>query len=207
MEDLMVIQAESRKDVGKKISKKLRKQGKIPAIIYGESKESIAVSIDLQSVKAILKSEKKGNTVIRIHCDDIQVDAMLHEIQYDYLSEKIIHVDLLRVDINKPVNVWVPIIVKGDPIGVKLEDGIFEFITREIKVRCLPTQIPTNYQLNVSDMHAGNSIKAENLELGEGIRLLLESDRVICAVTAKSGAPAGEEVVATEPAVAAAAVA
>lgn len=184
MENLMRITAESRKGTGKIFAKKLRRDGKIPAIIYGENKEAMPVTMLRNDLKSILKAEKGANTVLKISSDEIEVDAMIKEIQYDYLSETIIHADLIRIDVNKPVFISIPVIIKGEPIGVKLEDGVFEFITREIKVKCLPTQIPNEFIVDVSNMHSGNTLKAENLELGEGIKLV-EPNKVICAVISK----------------------
>ncbi len=188
MEDFIRIKAESREEVGKKISKRLRKQGKIPAIIYGEKSEAIPVSIALNEIKTILKAEKGENTVLKIQRDDIEVDAMIKEVQYNYLGDHVIHADFLRIDVNKPVTVWVPITIKGESVGVKLEDGIFEFITRDIQLKCLPTKIPNELTLDVSGLHASQTIKAGDLQLGEGIRLITDPIRVICAVVAKAKA-------------------
>ncbi len=196
MQDFMKINAESRQEVGKKISKKLRKEGKIPAIIYGDKKDSIPISLLIGDVKSILKAEKGENTVLRIHRDDIVVDAMLKVIQWDYLSDNIIHADFLRIDLNKKVFTSVPVTIKGEPIGVKVDDGIFDFMTREIKIRCLPGAIPTEYVLDISEMHIGHSIKTEELELGEDIQLVSDPLTVICAVT--RGREEEEEVVEEE---------
>lgn len=187
MEDFMQVNAESRLQVGKKIAKKLRKEGRIPAIIYGDHKESIPIALSLTDVKSILKHEKGENTVLKIHRDDIKVDAMLKEIQYDYLGDNIIHVDFLRIDLDKPVEVNVPIEVTGEAIGVKMEDGFFDFMTREVRVKCLPAKIATKYVVEVSHLHAGDSIKMEDLELGEDIQLMSDPTTVICAVTLKRG--------------------
>ena len=186
MENVMNINAQSREGVGKKLAKQLRRQGKIPAIIYGERKESIPISIEVADVKAILKSEKGENTVLKIHRDNMEVDVMLKEIQYDYLSDHIIHADFLRLDLAKPVTAWIPIVIKGEAIGVKLEDGAFEFITRDVQVKCLATNIPKEIVVEVSHLHAGNSIKAGNLELEEGIQLVSDPNRVICAVASRA---------------------
>ncbi|MGE5340211.1 MAG: 50S ribosomal protein L25 [Candidatus Omnitrophota bacterium] len=182
----MTIKAESRHEKGKKISNRLRREGKIPAIIYGEHQETLPISLLRNDVKAVLKADKGMNTVLKIQKDTLNVDAMLKEVQYDYLSESIIHADFIRIDLNKPVFINIPIITKGEPIGVKLEDGFFDFITREIKVKCLPTKIPSEYVIDVSGLHAGNSIKAENLDLGEDIKLVSDPHKVICAVSSKS---------------------
>ncbi len=195
MENVITLKADPRNDVGKKIARQLRKQGRIPAIIYGEKKESLPISLLLSDVKAIMKSESGENTVLRIHREDVQVDAMLKEVQYDYLSDNIIHVDLLRIDLQKAVNVSVPVKVFGDPVGVKVEDGIFDFMTREIKIRCLPTQIPKEFKIDISGLHISDSTRAEDLEVAEGIKILSDPQTVICAVTSKA---AVEEVVEEE---------
>jgi large subunit ribosomal protein L25 len=193
MENVIKINANSREGVGKKLAKQLRREGKIPAIIYGERKDTIPISIELADIKAILKSEKGENTVLKIHRDNIEVDAMLKEIQYDYLSDHIIHADFLRLDLAKPVTAWVPIVIKGESIGVKLEDGVFDFITRDIQVKCLATKIPKEIAVEISGLHAGHSIKAQDLEMGEEIQLVSDPHRVICAVTSKVKAAAEEE--------------
>jgi len=185
MENLMRIKAESRTEVGKKFAKNLRKEGKIPAVIYGENQDSIVISLLRNDVRAILKTESGVNTILKIQKDDTEVDAMLKEVQLDYLSDNIIHADFIRIDLNKPVIVNVPVVVEGEPIGVKLEDGFFDFVTREVKVKCLPTRVPKEFVIEVSGMHTGSSIKAENLTLGDDVKLVTDSHKVICAVTSK----------------------
>jgi large subunit ribosomal protein L25 len=194
MENIMNINAKSREGIGKKLAKQLRREGKIPAIIYGERKDAIPISIELADIKAILKSEKGENTVLKIHRDNIEVDAMLKEIQYDYLSDHIIHADFLRLDLAKPITAWVPIVAKGEPIGIKLEDGVFDFITRELQVKCMATKIPKEIVVEISGLHAGHSIKAQDLEMGEEIQLVSDPHRAICAVTSKVKAAPEEEV-------------
>ncbi len=194
MENVIMINAETRDNVGKKIAKKLRSEGKIPAIIYGGDKESIPVSLIVDDVKNILKSGKGENTVLRIQRDDINVDAMLHDIQYNCLTDSIIHVDLLRIDLEKPVTVSVPIKIEGQAIGVRVEDGMFDFITRELKIKCLVTQIPDAFVLDITDMHIGQSVKAEELDIEEKIQLLSDPLTVICAVSTKAKAEVVEEV-------------
>jgi large subunit ribosomal protein L25 len=194
MENIMNINAKSREGIGKKLAKQLRREGKIPAIIYGERKDAIPISIELADIKAILKSEKGENTVLKIHRYNIEVDAMLKEIQYDYLSDHIIHADFLRLDLAKPITAWVPIVAKGEPIGIKLEDGVFDFITRELQVKCMATKIPKEIVVEISGLHAGHSIKAQDLEMGEEIQLVSDPHRAICAVTSKVKAAPEEEV-------------
>jgi large subunit ribosomal protein L25 len=179
--------------VGKAIAKKLRQQERIPAIIYGGGRDTIPISLLLSDIKTILKSEKGENTILRIHREDIQVDAMLKEIQYDYLSDNIIHADFIRIDLEKLIEVNVPVVILGEAIGVRIEDGIFDFMTREVRVRSLPAKIPKEIQVNVSELHTGQSIRVEDLDVAEEVDFLSDPHTVICAVSAK-GAIEEEEI-------------
>jgi large subunit ribosomal protein L25 len=185
MENIMNVNAESRQEVGKKISKKLRKDGRVPAIIYGGEKESIPISLLLSDVKQILKARMGENTILRIHRDDLKVDAMLKQIQYDYLSDSIIHVDFIRIDLTKPIEVKVPVEILGESIGVRLEDGIFDFVNRELKIWSIPDKIPRAIEVDVTDLHVGHSIKVDDLNLGEEIEFLSDPQTVICSVSVK----------------------
>ena len=185
MENIMSVNAESRTKAGKGFAKKLRNMGKVPAIIYGGGKESIPISLSLNDVKSILKAEKGENTILRIHRDDIKVDAILKDIQYDYLSDNIIHVDFIRIDLTKLIEVFVPVIIKGESIGVRVEDGIFDFVTRELKVRCMPDKIPTAIEVEVSELHIGSSIKVEELDVEKDNEFLSDPKTVICSVSVK----------------------
>ncbi|MBN1195807.1 MAG: 50S ribosomal protein L25 [Candidatus Aminicenantes bacterium] len=199
MQDIIAIKAEPRERVGKGIAKKLRHSGRVPAIIYGGKKESIPISISQEDLRSILKSDKGINSLLRIQRESITVDAMLKEIQYDYLQDSPIHVDFIRIDLNKPVVISVPIAISGEAIGVKEEDGVFDFVTRTLELRCLPNRIPREISVDVSGLHAGNSIKVEDLQFSEDVQMLADPRSVICAVTAKT---AEEEVVVEEEAVA-----
>jgi large subunit ribosomal protein L25 len=192
MENIMSVNAESRKEVGKQIAKRLRREGKIPAIIYGENIESIPISLTLSDIKNILKSEMGENTILRIHRDDMQVDAMLKEVQYDYLSTNIIHADFIRIDLNKTIDVNVPILLTGEPIGVRVEDGILDFVRREVELRCMPTKIPEKIEVDVSELHIGHSLKIGSLEIDKDLELISDPNLVVCAVSVKGAAEVEE---------------
>jgi large subunit ribosomal protein L25 len=192
MENLITINAELREEISKKACKGLRAQGKIPAIVYGITAESIPISVNQGDIKSIMKSEKKENSILRIlQSNKAKYDAMIKEIQYDYLSDHIIHIDFIRIDLNKLVEVEVPMVLFGEAIGVKTEDGLLEFINREVHVRCLPTKIPKEIRIDVSSLHIGQSIKVETLPKTDDYQIISPANTVICAVAAK----AKEEVV------------
>jgi len=203
MENIITINAELRTEISKQTNKGLRAAGKIPAVIYGITADSVPIAVALSEVKGILKSENKDNSILRItQGDKTKFDAMIKEIQYDYLSDHIIHVDFIRIDLNKPVEVEVPVMLDGEPIGVKTEDGLLEFIHREIMVRSLPTSIPREIRIDITGLHLNQSIKVENLPKSDAYQFISPANTVICAVAAK----AKEEVAAVPEAAAAAEV-
>ncbi len=185
MSNIIAMNAESRNEVGKQVAKRIRKENKIPAIIYGENKDSIPISIELSDIKKIMKSEMGENTILKIKRDKIEVDAMLKDIQYDYLSNNIIHADFIRIDLKKKIEISVPIVLIGEPIGVRMEDGILDQVNREVDLRCLPHKIPSKIEINVEELHIGNSLKFDSIELGDDVELISSPTRVICAVQAK----------------------
>jgi len=187
MENIITINAEPRSEISKQARKQLRAHGKIPAVIYGISAESVPIAVSLADVKGVMKSENKENSILRIiQGEKSKFDAMIKEIQYDYLSDHIIHVDFIRIDLNKPVEVEVPVLLEGEPIGVKTEDGLLEFIHRQILVRSLPTSIPKQIRIDVSGLHINQSIKVENLAKSDAYQLLSPANTVICAVATKA---------------------
>lgn len=188
MENIITVNADSRNEVGKQVAKRIRKERKIPAIIYGGKKDSIPISIELDDIKKILKSKMGENTILKIKRDKIEVDAMLKDLQYDYLSNNVIHVDFIRIDLKEKIDVSVPIILIGEPIGVELEEGMLDFVNREVDLRCLPHKIPSKIEINVSDLHVGHSLKFDIIELDEDVELLSSPGRVICSVSTKSAA-------------------
>ncbi len=196
MENIIEVKAESRNEVGKQVAKRIRRENKIPAIIYGENKDSIPISINMDDIKIILKSKMGENTILKIKRDKIEVDAMLKDLQYDYLSDKVIHADFIRIDLKKKIEVSVPIILIGEPIGVRLEEGILDHVNREIDLRCLPHKIPSKIEIDVTDLHIGNSLKFDIIEFDDDVDLVSSPTRVICTVAVKGAVE--EEVVEEE---------
>ncbi len=194
MENIKEIQAKSRQKRGKKFAKQLRKSGMIPAIIYGGDKEAIPVSLKLEDVKSILKTEKKENSILRFNRDDIFLDAMLKELQYDYLGDNIIHADFIRIDLEKTIDVYVPVVLTGTAVGVKMEDGVMDFVTREVQVRCLPIDIPAKIEIDVTEMHSGDSLKVSDLNIDKDkITFLSSENTVLCSITAQASSLEDEE--------------
>jgi large subunit ribosomal protein L25 len=193
MENILKINGDERSGFNKSITKSLRKEGKIPAVIYGISKESIPFSINYSDAKKILDSELGENTILEILIGKDKINGMVQEMQWDYLGDTIIHIDFLKIDISKRVKVSIPIILKGEPIGCRVEDGLLDFVTRDILVSCFPGDILKQIELDVSELHIGQSLKIGQLDLSDKIELLSNPEIVICIVAGKAEEETVEE--------------
>lgn len=201
------IQVALRTEFGKSAAIKLRKQGMIPAVIYGLHEPAVSVSISPKTVARILASETGMNSLIFLQREgtDIKRHAIIHEIQRDPVTRRLKHVDFLRVDPTHKVRVKVPVILNGTAVGVKSEGGHLDFTHREIEIECLPTHIPAHIEVAVDELHLGDAIRMDQIVLDSKITLISPAHEVVCMVHGKKAedeevaAEAGEpEVVASK---------
>jgi large subunit ribosomal protein L25 len=183
----IVLSVESRQDLGKNGARRLRRSGRIPGIVYGAGQEPMAVGLDPKSLLAIMHSQTGANTLFFLELDgkrDSHTRLIIHDVQYDPVSDRPVHVDLSRVRMEQEMRVKVPVQVEGVAKGVKLEGGILDFITRDIEVMCLPANIPDHIRIDVSELGIGDSIKVAQLPKVEGYRILTEPERTVVVVAA-----------------------
>ena len=183
MADLSVT-VTTRDETGKNESRRLRRQGLIPAILYGEKKDPVALAIESRVVHQILHSRMGVNTVFELAMKgtDRKRAAMIKDFQLDPVTDRLVHADFIRIDASHEVHVPVHVELQGIAVGVKVEGGILEFTTRELLVACLPKDIPASVPIDVSGLHIGDVIRLSDLELPEGVRVLTDRTAVICAV-------------------------
>jgi len=138
-----VIEAQTRTPEGKNANRRLRKSGKIPAVLYGPGKQPTVLALDPVVIKDILHSEAGQNTIFTVNIDGAgQSNAMVKDYQLDPIKGGLIHTDLLEIDMNRLLTVEVGVEIVGEPQGVKLDGGTLDFVTRAIEVECLPADIP-----------------------------------------------------------------
>jgi len=178
----LTIPSQPREAFGKNASYRIRQSGRIPAILYGESRPNVALVLDKKDVIKILKSETGLNTLFKITIEGAERDVMIKDVQIDPLSDQLIHADLIQIDMNKTVRVEVPIELLGEAIGVKTEGGFIDFMTRELMVECLPAMIPEHLTVDVSELHLHQSIKVSDVALPEGIKLITDPGAVVALV-------------------------
>jgi large subunit ribosomal protein L25 len=196
----IVVEGAPRSDRGKNEAKRLRLTGKVPAVLYGGKGEAIALAVNTKQVSAILRSATGHNTLFQIDLAGKHEPAILKDWQVDPLSGNLLHVDLLRVAMDVRMRVNVPVHTFGEPAGVKQQGGVFEVVTREVEVECLPADIPTEFKVDVSGLMLNIALRAKELAIDTAkIRLLTDPERVLAHVVAlKVEEEKPAEVVATE---------
>ena len=162
------LEAVRREGRRKNEANRLRASGKIPAVFYGpgksgKAKDAVAVSVDPKAVMRILHSDSGANTLINLKLDGGETRVMLREYQLDPVTHHLLHADFYELAMDKAITVSVPVQVKGEPMGVKQQGGLLDFVTREIEVECLPTDIPDQIDIDVSELMLHQAIRVRDL--------------------------------------------
>jgi large subunit ribosomal protein L25 len=179
----ITIQAEKRETFGKNANRRLRKQGRIPAILTGGSVAGVPLVLDKKDIVRILKTDTRENTIFKVGFGDEMRDAMIKELQIDPVSDELIHADLIQIAMDKIIRVTVPIFPKGEAVGVKTEGGFIDFVTREVEVDCLPKDIPDRIEIDISGLHLHQSVKVESVTPPAGVRFVNDPGTVLVLVS------------------------
>ena len=206
----IIVEAKPREDRGKNAARRMRRAGHVPAVLYGGEGGSIALAVNTKQLSAIMRSESGHNTIFEVKLPTGEQPAMLRDWQVDPLQGALLHVDLLRVAMDVRMRVLVPVHTFGEPQGVKLQGGIFEMVTREVEIECLPSDIPGEIRVDISELMIGKQLRAGDLPLDAAkVKLLSDPQRVVAhvvalraeeekpaeAVAAEAAAPAEPEVI------------
>jgi large subunit ribosomal protein L25 len=187
-----VVPAESRTDTGKNANRRLRSRGLIPGVLYTSGKQSVAVQVSPGEIGTILKSAAGENTLFDLEIGGKRRKVILKEFQREPLRGKLLHADFYEVALDKRLEVKVHIELEGTPVGVKLQGGIVDFVTRELEVECLPADIPEKIVVDISHLELGKHLRVSDIKVPEKVKVLVEPDVVVVHVVM----PRAEEVVA-----------
>jgi large subunit ribosomal protein L25 len=176
------IKTEKRDVFGKNASRRLRREGMIPAILYGGDASNVPLTLRKQDVFMILRSDTGENTVFQVSFDSEIRDVMIKELQRDPVTDEILHADFVHIAMDKVIKVSVSVVSVGEAVGVKAEGGFVDFITREVEVECLPKDIPEHIEIDISSLHLRQSLKAEDITLPEGVKLITSSDALLVMI-------------------------
>ena len=185
----ITVKAERRDVFGKNASRRIRRNGMIPAILYGKSEAAVPLTVKKKDIFEILKSETGENTIFELSFDTETKNTMIKELQSDPVTDEILHADLIQIAMDEAIRVSVPVVPVGEAVGVKAEGGFVDFITREVEVECLPKDIPEHIEIDISELHLNQSFKVEDLAAPEGVELLSDPNAILIVIEA----PAKEE--------------
>ena len=189
----IVVSAKGRTDRGKNAARRLRREGFIPGVVYGGQGENITVAVDPKALKKVLRSEAGRNAILKLDIAGAgTTNAILKSWQVDPIKESFLHADFYRIAMDVAIRVTVPIQVRGEARGVKVDAGILELIMREIEVECLPGDIPEYIAVDVSDLGINGALRVSDLPTTANVKILEGADQVVVHVVSVK-----EEVVAT----------
>jgi large subunit ribosomal protein L25 len=196
----VVVEAAPRAERGKNEARRLRASGRVPAVLYGGKGDAITLSVNTKQVNAILRSQSGHNTLFQVDLNGKHEPAILKDWLNDPVSGNLLHVDLLRVAMDVRMRVQVPVHTFGDPAGVKVQGGVFEVVTREVEIECLPGDIPSEFRADVSGLNLNDALRARDLQLDASkLKLLTDPEQVLAhVVTLKVEEEKPAEVAATE---------
>jgi large subunit ribosomal protein L25 len=198
----IVVNANDRTDRGKNAARRLRRQGMVPGIVYGGTAGNVAVSVDPKVLQKVLRSEAGRNAILRLDIAGAgAINAILKSWQVDPIKETFLHADFYRIAMDVAIRVTVPISIRGEARGVKVEGGILELIMREIEVECLPGDIPERIEADVADLGLNDALRVSNLSVNAKVKILEAPDQIVVhvvsikeeAVPAPGAAPAEGE--------------
>jgi len=179
----LVVKTEKRQGLGTNASRRLRAQGFVPAVLYGESMETMPLVLSKKDIVQILRLESGENTIFKVAVDEDAYDVMIKDLQVDPATDELQHVDLIRIAMDKPIRVTVPVVHHGEPFGVKTEGGFVDFVTREVEVECLPRDIPESLSIDISELHIHQAFKVEAMAVPAGVKVLTDPNTALVLVS------------------------
>lgn len=179
------LKAERRKYTGKGVARKLRQNGKLPAVLYGAGEDALSLVLDAHEADLLFHAISVENTLIQLSVDgEAPVATLVREIQTHPYRAEILHVDFLRVEKGVVLEVTIPVVLEGNPTGVRDQGGVLEQVIYEVPVLCIPSAIPESLSVDISGLSIGDSVHTDALSLPEGVKLNLDESLTIAAVQA-----------------------
>ncbi len=196
MNETSVMEAQLREQKGSRIAARMRRQGRVPAVVYGHKEEPVCISLDAHDFSEALHH---GKRLLDVKIGPEAQKLLVKDLQYDYLGKNVIHADLMRVDVTEIIEVNVPIEYKGVAKGTQ-EGGVVEMHAAHILVKCLAINIPESLVVSIKELALDGTIFARDIKLPEGVTLASPADTLLVACREQLEAKTTEEVTAEAPA-------
>jgi len=178
------LEAKSRDSFGKNEARRTRRGGLVPGVLYGgDGKQATPISVEPRALLRILHSESGANTLISLKlAGGADTRVLVKEYQLDPVTHQLLHADFYRVAMDRAIQVTIPVVVKGEPKGVKQQGGILEFIRREIEIECLPGDIPENVEVDVSELMLHQGVRVRELPASPKWKAISEPEMMLVHV-------------------------
>jgi large subunit ribosomal protein L25 len=185
MADQEVVAAKPREGkFNKNAARRVRVAGMVPGVVYGAKEPAIAVELDPKQITRILHSDSGHNTIFDLEIGSAKSKAMIVDWQYEPIKGMLMHIDLKRIAMDKAMRVKVPVLLEGIPVGVKTQGGILDQVLREVEIECLPADIPSHIDVNVSNLGLGASIRVADLPRESKLKILTDENATVAHVVA-----------------------
>jgi large subunit ribosomal protein L25 len=181
----VTLEVTRRESTGKEQAKKLRRDGKVPAVVYGGHREPVAITVDRKAVSELIQKSEHGIRsvfLLKMSGSDQQRHAMIKDVTINPISRKMTHIDFVRVVMDEQLKVMIPVQLTGTANGVK-EGGMIDFQLREVQVECLPNAIPDSIEVDVTPLGGHEYYRVKDLQMPEGVKVLEDPERVVVGVT------------------------
>jgi large subunit ribosomal protein L25 len=195
--EILELTATKRTSAGNSPSRALRREGNIPAVLYGPGSESVSLSISSLDLERALKKASASQIIFNMSVQNAQAGsrtAMIKEMQIHPMSRKFLHVDFYEISKDRKITVNVPVVVKGKSKGIE-EGGMLQIIEREIEVLCLPFDVPESIQIDITDLEIGDSIHVKDLKVDGNVEIPADTNYTILTIlsTKSDEKESGEE--------------
>ncbi|MDE0553578.1 MAG: 50S ribosomal protein L25 [Candidatus Poribacteria bacterium] len=177
------LEVQPRDAFGKQSARAIRREGGVPAVLYGRSQDTLAIQLSARTFKQFLRTYGE-NVIINMEIGEADPETVIiKEIQRDPVEKhQLLHADFIRISLDEPVTSSVPVVLVGNPSGVE-EGGVLELPLRQVTLHCLPMQLPTEVSIDVSGLEIGDSIHVSDLDLSDEVEILDEATRIIATVS------------------------
>lgn len=178
------VKAKVRTELGTRASRRIRRAGLIPAVVYGSSQETLPLLVNPKDLLTILNSETGHNSIFSLEIDGHgKQNVLIKDWRFEPVKSTLLHADFLRIAMDKPIQVTVSVHTVGEPEGVKLQGGILEIVLRDIEIECLPVDIPDHIVVDVSTLVFGTNIRVSDLQVSPKIKILSEPHLTVAHIT------------------------
>jgi large subunit ribosomal protein L25 len=179
-----VLEAVSRDTFGKNEARRTRREGKVPGVLYGgDGQKATPIAVDPRALLRILHSEAGQNTLISLKmAGNGDTRVLVKDFQLDPITHQVLHADFYRVAMDRVLQVTIPVVVQGEPVGVKQQGGVLEFIRREIEIECLPGDIPEHIDVDVSELMLHQGIRVRDIATNPKWKAMTEGDAMLVHV-------------------------